>query len=74
MSVASQKDCIGIECGKPATMQCPTCIKYKMEPSFFCAQDCFKKNWVTHKKIHVKPIEKYDPWGHVYNYTGDLRA
>jgi methionyl aminopeptidase len=33
-------------------MQCPTCIKQELEPSYFCSQACFKANWATHKTKH----------------------
>lgn len=43
---ASDHTCLTEGCGKTATLQCPTCIKLKIEGSYFCSQDCFKKNWV----------------------------
>ena len=30
--------CSTIGCGKPATLQCPTCLKLGIKGSFFCAQ------------------------------------
>ena len=46
--------CQGETCAKEAKLQCPTCIKLSMpkETSFFCSQDCFKKNWTAHKILH----------------------
>ncbi|KAI9010482.1 hypothetical protein CLU79DRAFT_773238 [Phycomyces nitens] len=41
----------------PAKLQCPTCLKLKIEGSFFCSQECFKKNWATHKAIHKQKLE-----------------
>ena len=41
-------------CGKPSTLQCPTCTKLELAPSFFCSQECFKNFWAIHKLIHVK--------------------
>lgn len=38
--------CVSPDCGKPAKLQCPTCLKQGISGSFFCSQDCFKKNWV----------------------------
>lgn len=39
--------CIGADCPNEAgTLQCPTCLKLDIKDSFFCSQDCFKKNWV----------------------------
>lgn len=47
---ASDHTCLTEGCGKTATLQCPTCIKLKIEGSYFCSQDCFKKNWVSKKR------------------------
>jgi hypothetical protein len=47
---ASDHACLTEGCGKTATLQCPTCIKLKIEGSYFCSQDCFKKNWVSKKR------------------------
>ena len=46
--------CASPGCQNPVTgnLACPTCKKYGMD-SFFCSQDCFKKNWAEHKKVHV---------------------
>lgn len=41
------------ECGAPAKMRCPTCVKLCLPDSLFCTQDCFKKAWGSHKKIHL---------------------
>lgn len=46
---ASDHTCLAEGCSKTATLQCPTCIKLKIEGSYFCSQDCFKKNWVNKK-------------------------
>ena len=37
-------------CGDPP-MRCPTCLKYGVDTPF-CNQECFKKNWATHKSSH----------------------
>jgi len=37
-------------CGKPATLRCPNCIKLQLPPAYFCSQDCFKSSWQEHKK------------------------
>lgn len=43
----TKKRCYGDECPNEAgTLQCPTCQKQGSD-SFFCSQDCFKKNWVS---------------------------
>ena len=45
-------------CSKPAKMQCPTCLKLHLTPSYFCSQDCFKAAWSTHKSYHsVGPFD-----------------
>ncbi|TID13475.1 methionine aminopeptidase type I [Venturia nashicola] len=46
------RKCAGGDCDKDAdTLQCPTCQKIGKE-SFFCGQDCFKRNWAGHKTSH----------------------
>jgi hypothetical protein len=42
----SHSVCLSPQCNQPATLQCPTCLKLEIDGSFFCSQDCFKKNWV----------------------------
>jgi methionyl aminopeptidase len=27
-------------------LQCPKCLSLGIKDSYFCSQDCFKKNWV----------------------------
>ncbi len=45
-SVAKRK-CMGADCKNDAgSLQCPTCLKLGIKDSFFCSQDCFKRNWV----------------------------
>ena len=46
MSSTEGEVCQTAGCGKPAKLQCPTCLKLKIKGSFFCSQECFKKNWV----------------------------
>lgn len=39
--------CLGGDCDKDAgALQCPTCLKLGIKDSFFCSQECFKRNWV----------------------------
>lgn len=60
-------------CGKPATTrQCPTCIKLKLTPAFYCSQDCFKGKWPEHKKVHVQVAVDPNPWPNL-KFTGNLR-
>ncbi|KAI9268057.1 peptidase M24, structural domain-containing protein [Phascolomyces articulosus] len=75
MSSTEGKVCQSSGCGKPAKLQCPTCLKLKIEGSFFCSQECFKKNWGTHKAVHKAKLESepHDPFPN-YKYTGSLRA
>lgn len=44
--------CATPNCGKPASMACPTCLKLGIPPSRFCDQQCFKDNWEQHKALH----------------------
>lgn len=44
--------------------------------SFFCSQECFKRNWSSHKLLHSGTVSNgtasYDPFPS-YEYTGPLR-
>lgn len=51
-SVDAQQPCQGADCGEKAKLFCPTCMKLGLAKTYFCSQDCFKKNWATHKKVH----------------------
>lgn len=52
----SGKRCQGEDCPNEAgTLQCPTCQKQGTD-SFFCSQDCFKKNWVRLPAASYKPV------------------
>lgn len=43
----SKRKCLSADCENDAgSLQCPTCLKLGIKDSFFCSQDCFKKNWV----------------------------
>lgn len=64
------KPCTTPDCVKPAGMQCPTCIKLGLEPTYFCDQECFTKFWKFHKLAHVK---KTSDDGSSKFYTGPLR-
>lgn len=64
--------CSHPECSKPASMQCPNCIKLGLEPSYFCSQECFKDMWPVHKLSHVKKdTTKETHFG--FKFTGPLR-
>lgn len=44
--ITTIRQCTSKDCENEAgTLQCPTCQKAGLE-SFFCSQDCFKRNWV----------------------------
>ncbi|KAI9298019.1 methionine aminopeptidase [Neoconidiobolus thromboides FSU 785] len=65
--------CIGLNCGKPAKLSCPTCLKLKIEDSYFCSQECFKSNWKLHKARHTPSgSDIYDPFP-LFPYTGKMR-
>lgn len=63
--------CSHPECTKPAAMQCPSCIKLGLAPSWFCSQDCFKEMWPMHKLSHKiqDPVKKHTG----FKFTGPLR-
>ena len=43
--VSETRKCAG--CEKPASsLQCPKCLQLNVLDSYFCDQDCFKRNWV----------------------------
>jgi hypothetical protein len=56
MTTMKKKEAVCSGCQAAAKMQCPTCIKQKLPPVYFCSQECFKKNWATHKAVHVKMV------------------
>ncbi|KAB5584908.1 peptidase M24, structural domain-containing protein [Coniochaeta sp. 2T2.1] len=69
----TKRKCMGVDCPNDASsLQCPTCLKLGIKDSFFCSQDCFKKNWVS-------LVSKPDPETGYYNpfptfpFTGSLR-
>ncbi|KAE9366649.1 methionine aminopeptidase 1 [Stipitochalara longipes BDJ] len=70
----AKRKCSGADCDNDAgTLQCPTCLKLGIKDSFFCSQDCFKRNWGTHKALHKSQnTGLYDPFP-TFPYTGSLR-
>uniref|UniRef100_A0A7S3D4C4 Methionine aminopeptidase n=1 Tax=Palpitomonas bilix TaxID=652834 RepID=A0A7S3D4C4_9EUKA len=65
-------------CEKEAKLQCPTCRKLGLDPSFFCSQECFKSSWTVHKAKHQMSVlsamqAPRDPFAG-FKYTGPLRA
>ncbi|MCJ1426329.1 Methionine aminopeptidase 1 [Sticta canariensis] len=68
----TKKLCLGVDCPNEAgALQCPTCLKLGKESSF-CSQDCFKRSWITHKKIHKSTAATYNPFP-AFPFTGSLR-
>lgn len=61
--------CLTLDCGKQATLQCPTCKKLDLTPAYFCGQECFKYFWPIHKLAHSKASQSTSS----YKYTGPLR-
>lgn len=70
-------------CENEAKLQCPNCIKLKIQGSFFCSQTCFKGSWELHKALHKlakggsasqssKHPSIHNPWPG-YIFTGRLR-
>ena len=55
LPTSNLRACATPACPKPATMQCPTCIKLGLEPTHFCSQECFAGFWKFHKLSHKKP-------------------
>lgn len=43
----AKKTCLGVDCENEASsLQCPKCLSLGIKDSYFCSQECFKKNWV----------------------------
>lgn len=72
--VAPDRKCMGDDCNNDAgSLQCPTCLKLGIKDSYFCSQDCFKRNWSTHKALHKsKDTGLYNPFP-TFPFTGPLR-
>lgn len=53
-----KKQCSGADCSNEAgTLQCPTCQKQGLD-SFFCSQDCFKRNWVCESTMREAQADR----------------
>ncbi|KAH8667058.1 putative methionine aminopeptidase, type I [Xylariales sp. PMI_506] len=79
---AAKRKCLGADCENDAgDLQCPTCLKLGIKNSFFCAQDCFKRNWSQHKTLHQPALGKtqngtsgtYDPFPNFSYPPGPVR-
>jgi len=74
MATDAPRKCSGADCENDAgTLQCPNCQKLGKE-SYFCSQDCFKRNWAEHKKAHKSQnaTGHFNPFP-TFPYTGTLR-
>lgn len=67
------RKCLSKDCENNASaLQCPTCQKIGKE-SYFCSQDCFKRNWSEHKAIHkAQTTGHHNPFP-TFPFTGSLR-
>ncbi|KAI8633214.1 methionine aminopeptidase 1 [Xylariaceae sp. FL1651] len=55
----SNRKCLGADCDNDAgALQCPKCLELYNKDSYFCSQDCFKKNWNQHKTLHQTAQDK----------------
>ena len=55
----AKRKCLGAGCGKDAgDLQCPTCLKLGIHDSYFCSQDCFKRNWVRCTPLVLLPLKE----------------
>ena len=73
-SVAAAAICATPNCGKPATLACPTCLSLNLTPTRFCSQPCFTSSWKAHNLAVHKPAKErlsYQP--PAFDYTGPLR-
>ncbi|KAK1830095.1 putative methionine aminopeptidase [Podospora conica] len=71
----TKRKCLGADCSNDAgSLQCPKCLTLGIKDSFFCSQDCFKKNWSTHKDMHGPSTKTnfYNPFPN-FSFTGPLR-
>ncbi|KAG8158645.1 hypothetical protein KVR01_011767 [Diaporthe batatas] len=72
---SSARKCLGADCENDAgNLQCPTCLKTGVQDSYFCSQDCFKRNWGQHKVLHktVQGTRQYNPFP-TFSFTGSVR-
>nr|XP_031857234.1 methionine aminopeptidase, type I [Kwoniella shandongensis]KAA5524306.1 methionine aminopeptidase, type I [Kwoniella shandongensis] len=57
--------CAGCGDREASRLECPNCKKLSINGSFFCDQDCFKKNWVEESTLPSNMRS--------YHFTGPLR-
>lgn len=52
-----RRKCLGVDGENEASaLDCPNCLKSGVHDSFFCSQDCLKKNWVGYSS-HLYPVQ-----------------
>jgi methionyl aminopeptidase len=50
----TKRKCLGVDCENDASaLQCPKCLSLGIKDSYFCSQDCFKKNWVRRDSLSL---------------------
>lgn len=55
------RKCSGKDCDNDASsLQCPNCQKLGKE-SYFCSQDCFKRNWVHSEIAPTRQTRQSNP-------------
>jgi methionyl aminopeptidase len=52
--------CSGCHIPSDTKLACPKCIQLGLPATFYCSQDCFTKNYSTHKQIHTS-VAKQQP-------------
>lgn len=58
----TKRKCLGADCENDAgDLQCPTCMKLGISGSYFCSQDCFKRNWVSTILFGARNVAHPDP-------------
>ncbi|KAI4256429.1 MAG: hypothetical protein L6R42_006232, partial [Xanthoria sp. 1 TBL-2021] len=80
LSSTAKRKCLGADCENDAeALQCPSCLKIGITGSYFCSQDCFKKNWSQHITLHKTAQGKTQNVTGAYNpfpthpFTGSVR-
>ena len=76
------KPCSAKNCSNDATtLKCPICVKLSLRATYFCTQECFKKNYRLHNyRIHRPEQERIKRENGLktfkiprFDYTGPLR-
>ncbi|KAL7668760.1 hypothetical protein ACOME3_009451 [Neoechinorhynchus agilis] len=74
---SSVHECQSPDCNLEGNLKCPICLKIGLN-SYFCSQECFKRNFVHHKSLHHNAVRstknnlEYSPWPG-FPFTGSLR-